>query len=237
MAKLVVSCRGAVEGHYFLDKPRFTIGRIPDNDIYLNDPGVSNLHAVIVTMSNDHVLEDVASTNGVAVNGKKIAKHILQNNDVVELSSYQLKYVNQRATSDMDFDKTLFSTVALMEATGVQTTKTLPNKPLIATAVAAAREVKNKFPLGGVMDLKSEHPDDKVLINSVLQTFGEPGKQLIVISRRPHGYYVTHVEGRKFPKVNGKSIGTEPYPLHDNDVINTGDINLKFFIQSSPENL
>ena len=237
MAKLVVSCKGAVEGHYFLDKPRFTIGRIPDNDIFLNDPGVSNLHAVIVTMSNDHVLEDVASTNGVAVNGKKIAKHILQNNDVVELSSYQLKYVNQRATSDMDFDKTLFSTAALIEATGAQTTKTLPNKPLIATAVASAREVKHNFPLGGVMNLESKHPDDKVLISSVLQTFGEAGKQLIVISRRPHGYYVTHVEGRKCPKVNGKSIGTEPYPLHDNDVINTGDINLKFFIQSFPENL
>lgn len=235
MAKLVVSFAGAVEGHYFLDKPRFTIGRIPDNDIFLNDPGVSNLHAVIVTMSNDHVLEDVASTNGVAVNGKKIAKHILQNNDVVELSGYQLKYVNQRATSDMDFDKTLISTVALLEATGVQTTTTLPIKPLIATAVASARAVKNNFPLGGVMDMQGQHPDDKVLISSVLKTFGEPGKQLIVISRRPHGYYVTHVEGRKFPKVNGKSIGMEPCPLHENDVIETGEIKLKFFIQSEEE--
>ena len=85
MAKLVVSYNGTVEGHYFLDKSRFTIGRIPDNDIFLNDPGVSNVHAVIVTMSNDHVLEDVASTNGVLVNEKKIVTYFLK----------KLKYVTE----------------------------------------------------------------------------------------------------------------------------------------------
>lgn len=230
MAKLVVSFKGAVEGHYFLDKTRFTIGRIPDNDIFLNDPSVSSLHAVIITMSNDHVLEDVGSTNGISVNGKKIAKYILQNNDVVELSGYQLRYVNQRATSDMDFDKTMISTVALMEAQGLQTSETIPVKPLLATAVPSARSVKTNFPLGGVIDMKMPHLGQKTLISASLKTFGQPGKQMVMISRRPHGYYVTHVEGKRLPRVNGKPIGIHPCLLKESDLIESGEVKLQFFM-------
>ncbi len=230
MAKLVVSCNGIVEGHYFLDKSRFTIGRIPDNDISLNDPAVSNVHAVIVTMSNDHVLEDVASTNGVLVNEKKIAKHILQNNDVIELSGYQLKYVNQRALADMDFDKTMISNQALWGSNDEPDATTLPVKPLLATAVLSARAVKTNFPLGGVIYLNGGKPDEEILIDAPLKTFGQPGKQVLMISRRPHGYYVTHVEGKNFPKVNGKSVGNRAWPLEVNDVIETGEVKLKFFM-------
>ncbi len=235
MAKLVVSYNGTVEGHYFLDKNRFTIGRIPDNDIFLNDPGVSNVHAVIVTMSNDHVLEDVASTNGVLVNEKKIAKHILQNNDVIELSGYQLKYVNQRARADMDFDKTMISTQALWGANGSPDAMTLPVKPLLSTSVLSARAMKTNFPLGGVVYLNGDDADEKILIDAPLKTFGQPGKQVMMISRRPHGYYVTHVEGKNTPKVNGKSVGSRAWPLEENDVIEIGELKLKFFISKSTQ--
>lgn len=225
MAKLVVSLDGMVEGHFFLDKERFTMGRTPTSDIFLDHPGVSNLHAVIVTMSNDHVLEDLSSTNGTVVNGEKITKHILQNNDVIELSMYQLKYINQRATSDMDFDKTMITTVALAE------TDKLSEKPLLATAVSSARSVKTSFPLGGMKYLNGELSGQDAIIDAPLKTFGEPHAQAMMISRRPHGYYVTHVVGRKTPKVNGKSIGTQPVLLQDKDRVDMAEVQLEFFLQ------
>lgn len=225
MAKLVVSLDGMVEGHFFLDKERFTMGRTPTSDIFLDHPGVSNLHAVIVTMSNDHVLEDLSSTNGTVVNGEKITKHILQNNDVIELGMYQLKYINQRATSDMDFDKTMISTVAFAE------TDQLSEKPLLATAVSSARSVKTSFPLGGVKYLNGERSGQDVIIDAPLKTFGESHTQAMMISRRPHGYYVTHVVGRKIPKVNGKSIGTQPVLLQDKDRVSMAEVQLEFFLQ------
>ncbi len=229
MAKLVVSLDGAVEGHYFLDKARFSIGRLAANDIALNHPGISNLHAVIITMSNDHVLEDADSTNGVMVNGEKIIRHILQNNDVIELSGFQLKYVNQRATSDMDFDKTMISTVPLFEAGELPHQDKQQAQPLLATAVSSARSVKTSFPLGGVRDMQSR---EKIIINAPLKTFGETGGQVVMISRRPRGYYATHVEGNKYPKVNGKSIGTQPCLLQQDDLIESGEVQLKFFMES-----
>ena len=225
MAKLVVSQNGMVEGHYFLDKPRFTLGRMPHSDIYLNHPGVSNVHAVIVTMSNDHILEDMGSTNGTLINGEKIDKHILQNNDTIELGCYQLKYVNQRANSDMDFDKTMITTVALTEH------DQLSAQPMLATAVSSARAVKTSFPLGGVRHLKGDFVGHEILINAPLKTFGQPGTQLLMISRRPLGYYVTHVEGRRPPKINGKTIGTQAVLLNVNDRVEIADLELEFYLQ------
>ena len=231
MAKLVVSIAGVVDGHYFLDKDRFTIGRKPDNDIFLDDPVVSNVHAVIVTVSNDQVLEDAASTNGIRVNGEKVTRRILQNNDVIEVGGYQLKYINQRATPDMDFDKTLIVKAAQLNPHVLPEAEELQGRPHLTTAAPTARSVKTSFPLGGVKGMEGQYAGQDILISRPLKTFGQPGVQLVMIARRPHGYYLTHVEGKRQPRVNGKSIGTQAYLLKENDLIEAGNVKLQFFIQ------
>lgn len=228
MAKLIVSSAGIMNGHYFLDKDRFTIGRQPSNDIFLDDLAVSNMHAVIVTVSNDHILEDAASTNGVRINGEKAAKRILQNNDVIEVGGYQLKYINQRASPDMDFDKTLIAKASQLkprpEVDQLQTSAHL------TTAALTARSVKISFPMGGVKSMQGEYAGQEILLDRPLKTFGQPGVQVFMIARRPHGYYVTLVEGKPQIRVNGKLIGTQPYPLTDNDLIEGENSRLLFFI-------
>jgi hypothetical protein len=102
--------------------------------------------------------------------------------------------------------------------------RTLQTRPPLATAVHSARSLKTSFPLGGVKDMKEE---EEILISRPLKTFGQPGIQVVMISRRPHGYYVTHVEGKKHPEVNGKSIGTQARLLRENDLIEAGDVKLK----------
>ncbi|MHB1176214.1 MAG: FHA domain-containing protein [Sulfuriferula sp.] len=233
MAKLIVSCEGAIVGHYFLDKERFVIGRKPDNDIALEGAGVSNLHAVILSSGNDHVLEDTDSTNGVSVNGEKITRRILQNNDVIELSGYQVKYVNQRAISDMDFDKTMIMKSVPLDVEPLPRKDAMPGKPQLATATLSARSIKTNFPLGGVKDMKAPQSGEEILISRPLKTFGQAGVQVIMVSRRPQGYYVTHVEGRRHPRVNGKSIGSQPFLLRENDLIEAEDVKLKFFMKQA----
>src|SRR5207237_10374076 len=39
-------------------------------------------------------------------------------------------------------------------------------------------------------------------LSKTLTTIGKPGVQVAVITRRPQGYFVTHVEGQSFPVVN-----------------------------------
>jgi predicted component of type VI protein secretion system len=110
MAKLILSLDGMVLREYPLTKERTTIGRKPHNDIVIDNLAVSGEHAMIMTILNDSFLEDLGSTNGTLVNGQPIKKHFLQNNDVVELGKYKLKYVAEAAAAAAaapDFEKTM----------------------------------------------------------------------------------------------------------------------------------
>src|SRR3974390_312197 len=110
MAKLIMSLDNAVIREVPLDKERLTIGRKAHNDIQIDNLAVSGEHCLIVTLLNDSFLEDLGSTNGTLVNGNPIKKHILQNNDVIEVGKYKLKYVTDQAggtTSVSDFEKTM----------------------------------------------------------------------------------------------------------------------------------
>ena len=109
MAKLILSLDGQVIKEFALTKERSTIGRKPHNDIQIDNLAVSGEHAIIMTILNDSFLEDLGSTNGTLVNGQPVKKHFLQNNDVVEIGKYKLKYVNE-ATATMsqdEFEKTM----------------------------------------------------------------------------------------------------------------------------------
>ena len=111
MAKLILSMDGLVLKEIPLVKERTTSGRKPHNDIQIDNLAVSGEHAVIVTILNDSFLEDLGSTNGTMVNGQQVKKHFLQNNDVIELGKYKLKFIaeagQQPAVAAADFEKTM----------------------------------------------------------------------------------------------------------------------------------
>src|SRR5512140_2134942 len=109
MAKLILSMDGLVLKEIALNKERMTIGRKPHNDIQIDNLAISGEHAAIVTILNDSFLEDLDSTNGVMVNGAQVKKHFLQNNDVIEIGKYKMKYLNDQPTqaTSADFERTM----------------------------------------------------------------------------------------------------------------------------------
>jgi len=62
-----------------------------------------------------------------------------------------------------------------------------------------------------------------------LTTLGKPGVQVAVITRRPQGYFITHVEGANFPIVNGKTLDAQAHPLRDHDVVELAGVKMEFF--------
>ena len=95
MARLVLSLDGQILAEYNMNKERYTIGRLPDNDIRIDNPAVSGHHSLIINILNDSFLEDLNSTNGTYVNGKLIKKHALQHGDVITVGHHQLRFVDQ----------------------------------------------------------------------------------------------------------------------------------------------
>ena len=90
MPRLILSMDGLVLKEMVLEKERTTIGRKPHNDIQIDNLAISGDHAAIVTILNDAFLEDMNSTNGTYVNGQPVKKHVLQDNDVIELGKYKI---------------------------------------------------------------------------------------------------------------------------------------------------
>src|SRR3979490_2673246 len=87
MARLVLSLDSQVMAEYNMNKERYTIGRLPDNDIRIDNPAVSGHHSLIINILNDSFLEDLNSTNGTYVNGKLIKKHAMQHGAVITPST------------------------------------------------------------------------------------------------------------------------------------------------------
>jgi predicted component of type VI protein secretion system len=261
MAKLILSLEGSVIREVTLDKERVTIGRKPQNDIQIENLAVSGEHACIVTILNDSFLEDLGSTNGTLVNGNPIKKHILQNNDVIEIGKYKLKYIGDQPaaghTSVEDFEKTMVmrspkvaAPRAFGDTQGVLTqgggasssapVLTVTNPPTQAPAAASARApaptprpaaAAHDQTLAAIQILTGPGAGKEMELTKNLTTLGKPGVQVAVITRRPQGYFITHVEGTVYPVVNGKVLDAQAHPLHDHDVVELAGVKMEFFLK------
>lgn len=69
-----------------------SIGRLPDNNIVIDNPAVSGRHARVFREGNHYVVEDLKSTNGTFVNQKPIARHTLLEGDVVLVGKHSLVF-------------------------------------------------------------------------------------------------------------------------------------------------
>ncbi|MDP2247508.1 MAG: hypothetical protein Q8J65_05205, partial [Nitrosomonadales bacterium] len=69
----------------------------------------------------------------------------------------------------------------------------------------------------------------ELVLSKALTTLGKPGVQVAVITKRPQGYFITHVEGAAYPSVNGISVGAQASPLNDHDVVELAGIKMEFY--------
>jgi pSer/pThr/pTyr-binding forkhead associated (FHA) protein len=247
MAKLVLSLNGVVQGEYPLNKERISLGRKPDNDIQIDNLAVSGKHALVITILDDSFLEDLGSTNGTYVNGKLIKKHALRDADVVGIGKHELKYVNEHATADdEDFEKTMIVRPGSASAAvaAAKAAKDAGVEASEAAAAAAGNVTKggtpvpapvSGMPLGKLQVLNGPIAGKELELTKALITLGKPGVQVAVISRRPQGYFLTHIEGdgqnNNFPVVNGSPIGPQAYTMDHGDIIELAGIKMEFSIR------
>ena len=228
MAKLVLSMNGVVQGEYELNQERLTIGRKPDNDIPIDNLAVSGKHALVITILDDSFLEDLGSTNGSYVNGKLVKKHALKDGDVIAIGKHELKYVNEHATADDDdFEKTMIIKPGSASA-AVAAAQAAEKAVESAAPAAAAPPPGGGMPLGRLTVLNGPIAGKELELTKALITLGKPGTQVAVISRRPQGYFLTHIEGNSFPVVNSEQIGAKAYQLKDSDLIELAGIKMEY---------
>ena len=98
--------------------------------------------------------------------------------------------------------------------------------PSMSTAPAAATSAQATIQI-----LNGPNAGKELMLSKALTTLGRPGVQVAVITRRPQGYYITHVEGSSFPVINGKALGLDAQPLADHDVIELSGTKMEFYFR------
>lgn len=207
MARLILTHEGAVIREYKLDKEKTTVGRKPSNDIHLEDPTVSGEHAVFLNLKNFYV-EDLGSTNGVILNGKRITKRQLENGDIVRIGRHEFKFVSE---SSGQFDKTV------MISTTPSTEKSAP-------------AASNK---GGVVKvLNGPKSGEQIPLSKPYTTLGSPGVQVAVIAKRGSNFFLMPMSGvgekNNPPKLNNQPVGVQSTALKHGDVIEVAGTKLQF---------
>jgi hypothetical protein len=82
--------------HFQMSSPRVTIGRRLDNDLVLDDPHVSRVHVHLVAKHGHYLLEDLDSTAGTRVNGRRVMEHYLKPGDIITIATSELIYGEDR---------------------------------------------------------------------------------------------------------------------------------------------
>src|SRR6202048_314043 len=153
MARLMLSLDGQVLAEYNMNKERYTIGRLPDNDIRIDNAAVSGHHSLIINILNDSFLEDLNSTKGTYVNAKLIKKHALQHGDVITVGHHQLRFVEDDEQQD-EFEKTMViqpsarpveklrTAAQAAEQAGGSLSATAKSRVLSDTSAAAVKKAK-----------------------------------------------------------------------------------------------
>jgi predicted component of type VI protein secretion system len=243
MAKLICTLDTKFIADYVIDKEQITIGRRQNNDIVIDNLAVSGLHAKVSFFGRDALIEDMDSTNGTIVNLKPIKKHVLNNGDLIEIGRHQFKYLADDSKTDVPIN-TFLDTVATTPLE--QSPHTQP--PSIQSVIKMARaqkfeqtaeedlsattpmEIPEQTPVPVLHVLNGSNIGKTLPLNKTLTTLGKTGVQVIVITKRSSGFYVSQIEGNKKFTINDLPPNSLSVALKENDVISISGIKMEFKI-------
>jgi pSer/pThr/pTyr-binding forkhead associated (FHA) protein len=92
---------------YPLVKAVINIGRRLENDLVIDDPRVSRVHAQLRAVDGHYVLCDLSSTGGTFVNGNRVSETIIYPNDIISLGGIKLSFYQDNPPPRKDLIDTI----------------------------------------------------------------------------------------------------------------------------------
>ena len=216
MAKIFVTLDDNLIKVVPLLKERMTLGRRPYNDIVVDNLAVSGEHAALQAIGNEYYIEDLNSTNGTFINGKKIKRQILHAGDAIEIGKYTIKYAN-----DVVDPKTA---AASNGKDGDDVQDEMPS----ADKLNLFEQTRFAEIYVAIKILSGTSTGKEMPLVKVVTTIGKPGEAVIAITKRPKSYVVAHVEGASRPMLNGVSFGIDAVPLKNGDLFELAGTAMQF---------
>ena len=223
-----------------------TIGRLPDNNIVIDNPAVSGRHARVYREGNHYVLEDLKSTNGTFVNDKPIARHTLLEGDSVLVGKHTLLFTQKGGEQ---VDQVAKNEAFVPEIGGTRVLDTLKQKSLLSgldkgrtPQVYDAVVPKTAIPtaqgrIGTVKVVSGNTSQSEYVLSAVTTMIGKADTAQIrlsgwfkpkiaaAIARKGEGFTVTPMGGKV--SLNGDRINGRR-DLASGDMIEVSGVTLEF---------
>jgi pSer/pThr/pTyr-binding forkhead associated (FHA) protein len=226
MPELIVKFDDKVIEKIVTEKKRITIGRAHDNDVVLENRGVSRKHALIEFNNNAAVIIDNESLNGTFVNNRKITEEVLRDDDVITIGKYTLIY---HSDTSADHDPS-------SEFDGTMVLKTKKQKKLFEND-RIERQMVQKY--GGSILVGEENADfSEFPLDREVITIGKAkfvhvkakgwwlsGIQAKIV-RQNNCYTIVNLGRKGKTKVNGEVVSKAV--LKNGDLITVGNTTFKF---------
>lgn len=214
MPELILKLGEQVLQTYVFDKDITSIGRSRDNDVVIENLSVSRNHARIRRQNGKYILTDLNSANGTYVNGVRVSKTEIFDNDVISIGKHKMHFMN----------KTISDEEMIAEAFSADRTVLVERAPMQGVLCVTDGKLKGQeFPL-----TKIETAIGKASSNDIV--LGDDwflSKKQAIVTRHGSDYEIQDLGGFRKIKVNGASV-TEPVKLKDGDKVEIGNTRMIF---------
>jgi pSer/pThr/pTyr-binding forkhead associated (FHA) protein len=225
MPEIIVKFEDKVIEKFITEKKRITIGRTPDNDIVLDNRGVSRRHAQIEFNDNQALIIDNESLNGTFVNSRRVSEEVLKDNDAINIGKFTLVFhaAADKGASPFEMDGTM---VLQTKKQRELLAKDQRNKKLTT-------EAGSSLLLGEAGADFEQYSIDRSVVTigrSSLANIKAKGLFLSGIQAKivnePEGFWIVNLGKKGKTKINGEEV--ERYLLKNDDIIQVGKTVYRF---------
>lgn len=231
--ELRVTLGGRTLSRHRFGKTPIKIGRGIDNDVVIDNLGISRHHAEVFRKRGFYVLRDLSSDNGTFVNGRRVTIHALNNQDEITINKYTIFVACppiDLADSDADFN---VFTADLSENPQLLGTLKIGERTISKQSRGAANRVR------GYLAVDKGDRNENVPLDKPLFLFGsDPAADIrirgmfvpriiAVIDRDEIGFrLMVMTRSGRGALVNNKSV--RDVRLNNNDKIRIKGLNMRF---------
>ena len=252
MAKIYLKFDKTFLKEFPLDTAVVTIGRLPDNQIQVDNPAVSGHHARICWETDHFVIEDNSSLNGTFINDKRVTRQVLNHGDNIVIGKHTLSFKTD-GPEDVAPSSTVAPAAILPRMEGTMVLDTKKAREMMAHAVAqpapaaapvrtgtVVEEYQPKTHTGGVLSVISgKTSQSQYALISKLNVIGKSDmasiklkgwfapKVAATVNHRDNKYIIAPSDKSHKVTVNGEQIAG-PKELDEGDIIEVAKVKMSF---------
>ena len=220
MPELILKLGDEVVDKLLVDKDIVSVGRARDNDVVVENLSVSRNHARIRRQGGKYILTDLNSANGTFVNGVKVTKTEIVDNDIIAIGKHKILFVNRPMSDE----------ALITDALAADRTMVVDRAPLGMLCVTEGKLKGREFPL-----TRFETSIGKASSNDiVLSDDWFLSKKQAVIARRDNRFEIRDHGGFRKTRHNGQPL-SEAQELKPGDVLEFGNTRCVFQLTSEAE--